>query len=166
MTSAESHATNVFKFAFASLRRISKEWDSGTNYLETALGINPTTSLNQYIENHELVAVHDSAYVFCNFMQFAKVSSDKQLTVKTWNKRLPMIQKAANTPRRTSHAIRAIAISLTRSPHSRQVGGWTLMSYPTTYQRTPIDRTKALANIGKTILLANHEVDCLKSDEE
>lgn len=115
---------------------------------DTALGVNPTNILTDYIQNHSLANVKPEAFIFCSFQQYNKSYTSEPLSSAAWNKRFTQIQLAAEIPRRTSHGIRATAISLT--PHDdlhtvAQVGGWRSMAYLTTYHRTPIDdRTRAL----------------------
>lgn len=48
-----------------------------------------------------------------------------------------------------------------------QVGGWRSMTYLTTYYRAPPeDKTRALANICKRILLANQRMQEAESDDD
>ena len=137
---------------------------------QTALEINPTDLLQQYIRNTYLGIVGERDHLFRQFHQYTKRYTAEPLSVRSWNERLTKIQEETGIQRRTSHAIRATAISLCPLDDLytiAQVGGWKSMTYMTTYHRTPIeDRTTALANIGKRILIANHSMADPESDNE
>lgn len=123
----------------------------------TALGVNPTQIFLHYTKTHSLPKVSPEAYVFTTFQQYSKKYTTEPLSVRDWNKRLAIIQHEAGVAVRTSHAIRATAVSTTPMEHVHtvaQVGAWKSMTYLTTYHRTPIDdQARALATIGSRILL-------------
>lgn len=136
----------------------------------TALDIDPTHLVKTYMRQTPFPNAKEQDFFFRRYLQYEKRYSDQPLSVSGWNERLTTYQLAANLPRRTSHAIRATAISLTPMDDVHtvsQVGGWKSMTYLTAYHRTPIDdRTTALANIGKRILLTNHSLEEKESDRE
>lgn len=126
---------------------------------DTALGVNPTLLMQAYISTHQLPVVTDEAYIFTAYHQYSKKFTNTPITVKDWNKRLAIMQKAAGIAVRTSHALRATAVSLSTPDDVHtvsQVGGWHSTTYLNTYHRTSItDRTRSLANIGSRILLSH-----------
>ena len=119
---------------------------------KTALQIDPTKVLLHYLASRPKVKANREEFLFTTYSQYGKVFTHYPLTVKAWNARLTAIQQAAHLIIRSSHALRATAISLslTCDVHTvAQVGGWKSLTYLTTYQRASTDaRTKALSRIG------------------
>ena len=135
---------------------------------DTALGINPSVALHHYIQQCERKDLAPESFIFTTFNQFAKKYTEKQLSLQDWNARLQSIQVAAGLPIRTSHALRATAISLSSQENVHtvaQVGAWKSMVYLTTYHRTPLkSQTAALAQIGSRVIDASAEAGVFNSD--
>lgn len=136
----------------------------------TALEVNPTKLVLKYMGSTKLADRSNQSFFFRQYQQYTKRYGAHPLSVAAWNDRLAIYQGAANIPRRTSHAIRATAISLTPldDVHTiSQIGGWKSMTYLTMYHRTPThDKAAALARIGKRILLADKQARENDSEEE
>lgn len=136
---------------------------------DTALGINPTRIFQAYIKSRQPMAVSEEAYIFTTFNAFGKKYMTTPLTVKSYNKRLTVIQRRAGVTPRTSHAFRATAVSLSNMEDVHtvaQVGGWRSMTYLTTYHITPItEQSRALANIGSRILM-KHQDQEIRDDQD
>ena len=130
---------------------------------DTALGINPTVTLQHYITTSGRTNLTEHSLLFTTFNQFAKRYTDKLMTTQDWNARLQSILIAAGLPVRTSHALRASAISLSSQENVHtvaQAGAWKSLVYLTTYHRTPLkSQAAALAQIGSRVIDTTADLD-------
>lgn len=120
---------------------------------KTALGVNPAYILAKYVKDTRLPA----QLLFPTFDTTLRQYTARSLTVRNWNKRLAVCLEYMGRPYRSSHAIRATAISLSRMENVHavaQVGGWKSLDTPMTiYRRTTASTaTRALAQIGSRTL--------------
>lgn len=140
---------------------------------DTSIGINPSRALTHYLRQRK---EHWSpqGWLFNSFDAFSRIWTRERLRVTDWNSRIKTILTKQGLLLRSSHAIRATAISLSSLSDVQtvaQVGGWRSLIYLTTYRRASAEaKTSALARIGSRALqqqqVANFDALSLSSDSQ